>query len=62
MAIYKMIVKSEPVYIQFAIVAALSGAVVREIPLFVKYKILNVIPAIAAVVLLALGIITELKK
>lgn len=61
-ALYKLIVKEEPVYIQFSIIAALSGAVFKEIPLFIKYKFLNIIPVAIAVVLLALGIITEINK
>jgi len=62
MALYKMLVKSEPVYIQFTIIAALSGAILREIPLFIKYKILNAIPAAAAVILFVLGVLTEIKN
>jgi len=62
LALYKLIVKAEPVYIQFAIIAALGGSILRETPLFLKYKFLNVIPAVAAVVLLALGIIIEIKN
>ena len=61
-ALYKLIVKAEPAYIQFTIVAALGGSILRETPLFIKYKYLNGIPAIAAVVLLAFGIITEINN
>jgi len=60
-AVYKMIVDKEIPYIQFTIVAALSGAILRQLPLFLKYKTLNIIPAAIAVVLFVIGVITEIK-
>lgn len=61
-SLYKMIMDKEIPYIQFSIVAALSASVLRTLPLFLKYKYLNAIPVVAAVVLLILGIVTEINK
>jgi len=61
-AIYKLVTKGEPAYIQFAIVASLGHFILKQLPLFVKYKYLNAIPVLAAVILLAVGIFTEIKN
>ncbi len=61
-AVYRLITKGEPAYIQFAIVAALSHFLLKQLPLFIKYKYLNAIPAVAAVILLAIGIFIEVKN
>jgi len=61
MAIYKFVTKGDPPYISFSIVAALSGAMLKQLPLFLKFKYLNTIPALAALILLAVGIFTEIK-
>ncbi len=62
LAFYKLIINKEPAYVQFSIVAALSGSVLKQLPLFIKYKYLNVIPAAAAVIFLALAILEALKN
>ena len=61
-ALYKLLILKEPAYIQFTIVAALSGAVLRQLPLFVKYKYLNAIPAAGAVIFFVLAILEALKN
>jgi len=60
-AVYMMIMDKEIPYIQFSIAAALSGSILRQFPLFLKHKTLNIIPVTLAVVLFLIGVITEIK-
>ena len=59
---YKLLILKESAFIQFTFVAALSGAVLRQLPLFVKYKYLNVIPAAGAVIFFVLAILEAIKN
>ena len=54
---YKLFVRNEIVFIQFAIVFALSGTVLKKIPGFSENKIRKWIPIFISSVLLILGII-----
>ena len=59
--IYKSVVLHDKSLIMYAIAAALSILILREIPLFVENKILFVIPVIISFGLFALEIIRALK-
>jgi len=61
-AFYKLLILKEPAYILFTIAAALSGSILKQVPLFVKYKYLNAIPAAVAVIMFVLAILEALKK
>ncbi|MBC8385047.1 MAG: hypothetical protein H8E57_05975 [Candidatus Cloacimonetes bacterium] len=56
---YKLIVNKEIVFIQFAIAAALCGAILRRIPAIAKTKYLIWIPIFVSFILLVLGIIYQ---
>jgi len=58
--LYEMIAKNQPVYIQFSIISVLCTSICTQIPSLSKHAILPTIFTIIAVVLLVVGIVTEI--